>query len=279
MDLIKSRGSRGLKGRGAFIYAKSRDNHVVWPGTDRDLDEFLGQSYKGMHHKRKNARSSNSEDALTWSCFRTLKSVSQVRRGLALEELWELVYGDMAQPEGFEASTIYIGKTYGNGKNTTEVDLSFEGDKFLVFVEAKLYSPMSQATDDKPDNQIECKLTIGLRAAQENGKDFYFILLDMAPADCLAQLNPGVSFQEARGKASGFGGKWLTSYWFSLYKYGHRGNLTPLKKLLLGKGLESGHVSQVAERMGWLTWADVFKVVLRAVIPSEPVQGLPIDAS
>jgi hypothetical protein len=165
MDSIKSRGTRRLKGRGAFIYGNFRDAHVIWPGTDRDLDEFVGQSYKGMHHKRKNACSSNSEDALTWSCFRTLKSVSQERRALALQELWELVYGDMAQPEGFEASTIYIGKTYGEGKHTTEVDLSFEGDKFLVFVEAKLYSPMSQANDDRTENQIECKLTIGLRAA------------------------------------------------------------------------------------------------------------------
>jgi hypothetical protein len=44
----------------------------------------------------KNAYSSNSEDALTWSCFDTLTNVSQTRRALALEELWELAYGDMA---------------------------------------------------------------------------------------------------------------------------------------------------------------------------------------
>jgi hypothetical protein len=47
-------------------------------------------------------------------------------------------------------------------------------------VEAKLYSPMSQADPDyhKPHNQIARKLTIGLRAAQSMGRDFYFILLD-----------------------------------------------------------------------------------------------------
>ena len=82
-----------------------------------------------------------------------------------------------------------------------------------------------------------------------------------------------MSLKEAEGKGSGFGGKWLTSYWFSRYKYGHRGSLTPLKKLLLDKGLEAGHAREVADRMGWLTWPDVFKIVLRTVIPLEPVQA------
>ena len=268
MASTKSRGRR-IKGKGTFIYRDFRDNHVIWPGRERHLDEFLGQSFKGVSHKRKNARSSNSEDALTWSCFDTLANVSQSRRALALEELWELAYGDMAAPDGLEASTIRIGKSYGAGKAITEVDLSLEGDSFLVLVEAKLYSPMSQADpdNDKPLNQIARKLTIGLRAAQEMDKDFYFILIDIAPPEYLAQLDSGVSLEKAGRKAAGFGGKWLTSYWFSRYKYGHRGSLKPLRELLLGEGLDADQVSQVAARMGWLTWADVFKVVLRSVIP------------
>ena len=219
----------------------------------------------------KNACSANSEDALTWSCFDTLANVSQRRRASALEELWELAYGDMAAPYGIEASTIHIGKSYGADKKTTEVDLSFEGDRFLVLVEAKLYSPMSQADpdNDKPHNQIARKLTIGLRAAQAMRKEFYFILLDIAPPDCLAQLNPRVGLKGAEKKASGFGAKWLTSYWFCRYKHGRRGSLRPLKDLLLKEGLDPDQVPQVAARMGWLTWADVFKVVLRAVIPAQ----------
>ena len=217
MAPTKTRGRRRNQGKGPFIYEDFRDNHVIWSGREPDLVKFLGQSFKGMNHKMKNARSSNSEDALTWSCFDTLANVSQSRCALALEELWELAYGDMAAPDGLEASKIYIGKSYGVGKKITEVDLSFEGSGFLVLVEAKLYSPMSQADpdNDKPHNQIARKLTIGLREAQAKSKDFYFILLDIAPADCLAQLNPSASLDKAMGKASGFGGKWLTSYWFS----------------------------------------------------------------
>ena len=267
MASTKTRGRR-TRGKGPFIYDNFRDNHVIWPDRELHLDEFLGQSFKGINHKRKNAQSSNSEDALTWSCFDTLRRVSQTRRAVALEELWELAYGDVAAPDGLEASTIHIGKSYGAGNKTTEVDLSFEGDGFLVLVEAKLYSPMSQADpdNDKPHNQIARKLTIGLRAAEAIGKDRYFILLDIAPADCLAQLNPGATLDEAKGKASGFGGKWLTSYWFSRYKYGHRGSLKPLKDLLFEEGLNAGQAAEVAHRMGWLTWTDVFKTVLRAVI-------------
>jgi hypothetical protein len=235
MVSAKTRGGRN-RGKGPFIYRELRDNHVIWPGREPYLDEFLGQTFKGVNHKRKNAHSSNSEDALTWSCFDTLRNVvSQTRRTLALEELWELAYGNLPAPDGLGASTIHIGKCYGTTEEITEVDLSLEGGGFLVLVEAKLYSPMSQADPDngkKPHNQIERKLRIGLRAAQVMRKDFYFILLDIAPAECLAKLNPGVSLEDAKRKASGFGGKWLTSYWFSRYKYGHRGSLKPLRNLL-----------------------------------------------
>lgn len=129
---------------------------------------------------------------------------------------------------------------------------------------------MSQAdpdSDKKPHNQIARKLTMGLREAQARRKDFYFILLDIAPVTA----NPGVSLDAAtKAKASGFGSKWLTAYWFSRYKYCHRGSLKPLADLLSKAGLDRSQVAQVADRMAWLTWADVFKIVLRAVIARGP---------
>ena len=70
MVSTKTRGRR-IKGKGPFIYRNPWDNHVIWPGRGPNLDAFLRQPFKGMSHKRKNAYSSNSEDALTWSCFDT----------------------------------------------------------------------------------------------------------------------------------------------------------------------------------------------------------------
>jgi hypothetical protein len=56
---------------------------------------------------------------------------------------------------------------------------------------------MSQAdpANDKPHNQIARKLSIGLRSAQASGKDFYFILLDIAPANCLLQIKRRASLE------------------------------------------------------------------------------------
>src|SRR5260370_16713155 len=130
MPPTKTRGRRS-KDKSPFIYDEFRDNHVIWPGREPHLDEFLGQSFKGINHKRKNARSSNSEDALTWSCFDTLANVSQSRRALALQELWELAYGDMAAPDGLEASRIHIRNTYGPGKQITKPHLRFASNAFL----------------------------------------------------------------------------------------------------------------------------------------------------
>jgi hypothetical protein len=64
MALTKSRGLR-TNSKGPFIYRDFRDNHVIWPDREHELDKFLGQSFKGISHKTKNALSSNSEDALT----------------------------------------------------------------------------------------------------------------------------------------------------------------------------------------------------------------------
>ena len=84
MESINSRGHHRMKGKEAFIYEDHRDNHAIWPGREPYLVKFLRQSFKGMNHKKKPSISSNSEDAITWSCFDTLKIVSQERRGLGI---------------------------------------------------------------------------------------------------------------------------------------------------------------------------------------------------
>lgn len=57
MVATKTRGHR-IRGKGPFIYRDPRDNHAIWPGREAALGEFLGQSFKGINHKRKNTRSS-----------------------------------------------------------------------------------------------------------------------------------------------------------------------------------------------------------------------------
>lgn len=265
----KEKGSRGSRGTGPFKYIDAVDNHVVWPGRENALRSFIQQPYGGMQHKIRNAHSSNSEDALTWSCFDTLAQVPGEARRQALTDIWELAFGDRETPEGVLSGAIHIGKRYGKDEST-EVDASIEGPNAIVFIEAKLYSTMSGADPDKrkPHNQIERKLRVGLREAADRHSTFYFILLDVAPFEALRTLNAGASLAQAtKPRAAGFLGKWTTAYWFARYKYGSRGSLAPLQKLVAEAGFPEMRAKDVAKRMGWLTWGDVFKSVLRSAIP------------
>ncbi|HSE57588.1 MAG TPA: hypothetical protein VLA99_02710 [Nitrospiraceae bacterium] len=263
-----SKGYRGPRGKGPFRYRSHEDNHVIWPGRKEALLTFIQQSYGGIQHKFKNAHSSNSEDALTWSCFDVLAHVGDDARRRAVAEIWELAFDRLEAPEGVLSGKIEIGRRYGE-EEATEIDVSIEGPDVLVFFEAKLYSPMSQAdlAKGKLHNQIERKLRVGLREADRAGKAFYFVLLDLAPLETLRAMKPGASLEEAtHARAGGFGGKWITAYWFARYKYGTRGSLSPLQKVIADIGLNGVNAKDVAMRMGWLTWADLFKAVLRAVI-------------
>ena len=122
------------KKSGALIYADNKRNHVIWPGREPELKKFLDSTYKGMSHKQKNAKSSNSEDALTWSCFDVLGQVRGALREKALRELWEDSFGSdpkVPVPKAFKNADkveIRVGKTYSNDAGDTEVDASFEGN-------------------------------------------------------------------------------------------------------------------------------------------------------
>lgn len=276
MDTVQKHRFSRSAASGAAVYKDYRDNIPVCPGREAALGEFASQRYCGLQHKLRHMRSSNSEDALTWSCFDTLSELKGAPRTIALAGLWALAFDDGPAPAGFLNGEICIGKKYGGEHEKTEVDASIEGDKVLVFIEAKLYSSMSLAdlAKRKPHDQIARKLRVGLREAQQSGKDFYFIILDIAPKEILRGLRPGASLRDASRKArGGFAGKWQTAYWFSRYR-GVRGSVSPLREVL--KDISGVDAKSVASNMGWLTWSDVFKAVLRAVIASrQPGEPLP----
>ncbi len=280
---VVSKGSRSASG-GPFKYANYEDNHVIWPGSEAALSGFVHQSFfGGIKHKLRNAHSSHSEDALTWSCFDILKHLPSAARRRALEDIWALCFRDPKAPDGLELGTIHVGKQYPDlekvaEETPTEVDASIESAKTLVFIEAKLYSPMSPAdpnnqTRKKDYDQIALKLRVGASEAAKQGKDFYFILLDIAPMEYLRSMKRRATFAEAESPrgATGFFAKWRTAYWFARYKYGRRGSLSPLKAVLAkAPAVTSPSAAQIANNMGWLTWADLYKATLRAVISASP---------
>ena len=254
-----------------MVYKTFLRNHVVLPGREKALEEFLKQDYKGMHHKWDNGFSSNSEDALTWSCFELLKSLPLNKKIKVLNEIWEDAYQAKIQIP-FSVKNLHdneikikIGETYTGAttNESTEVDASIELPGVLVFFEAKLYSSMSMAKlPEKPYDQIARKLRIGLdNPLDKKHYDFYFIFLDIAPLDKLICRK---SRKEAGIPAKGFHDKWKSAWWFSYYKKGRNNSHKPLKDAL--KGIEVKNIGQVAENMGWLTWADLYKDLLRGMI-------------
>ncbi len=251
---------------GAVVYRDYRDNFVIWPGREAEVEQFVNQTYGGQRHKLRHTRSSNSEDALTWSCFGTLNCLPPSQKANALATIWAAAFDNRLPPAGLLDGAILIGKKYGEKGEETEVDVSIEGNGVLVFVEAKLYSPMSLAdkANRKPHDQIARKLRVGAKETLASGKEFFFIVLDIAPMEILRSLGPGASLNDAKTKSrGGFPSKWLTAYWFARYKSA-RGSVSSLSEVF--KDMPSVNIGAIAKNMGWLTWADVYKAVLRAVI-------------
>jgi hypothetical protein len=259
-----------------YQYKDYLRNHVVLPGREKALEKFLTQDYEGMRHKWGNRKSPNSEDALTWSCFDLLRNLSLDKKIKVLNEIWEDAY-QMKINSPFSDKNLHddeikieIGKQYTGStfkgtkeEESTEVDASIELPGVLVFFEAKLYSPMSMKSVKHEHDQIARKLRIGLDNPLGDGyRDFYFIFLDIAPCDKLICRK---SKEEACAPAKEFHDKWKSAWWFSYYKYGRNNSLKPLKNIL--KDIPAvNDVRQVAKNMGWLTWTDLFKDLLRGMI-------------
>ena len=254
-----------------MIYNEYQRNHVVLPGREKALETFLKQYYKGMQHKLKNAVSSNSEDALTWSCFDILANLPSLDKVAALDEILEDSFHGIS-PLCFRSRgiankdiDIHVGKSY-TGKSTgeeTEVDASIEAPGILIFVEAKLYSSVSPASPpEKPHDQIARKLRVGLDSIRNDDRDFFFLFLDIAPREIMFQRKKKADAVETPG--GGYKDKWRSAWLFNYYKQGRNNSLRPLAKAL--EGVAAPPVEVVAKHMGWLTWADLFKCTMRAAL-------------
>ena len=259
------------------LYKDYQRNHVILPGRETALEEFLKSEYKGMQHKWKHRCNSNSEDALTWSCFDLLSNLSLTQKISVLDEMFEDAYEGNSKilfnNYGLEKDQIeiYIGKQYIglNSKEATEVDASIELPGKLIFFEAKLYSTVSVASPpEKPHDQIARKLRIGLDSPLHDQREFFFIFLDIAP---LKKLKMRKKKSEALLPAtSDFSDKWKSAWWFDYYKNGRNKSLRPLSEAL--EGIDVPPVQSIADNMGWLTWSDVFKSILKGVITESGCQ-------
>ena len=256
-----------------MIYKDYMRNHAVLPGRQGALEKFLKQDYKGMRHKWNNGFNSNSEDALTWSCFDVLNNLPQGKKVIALNELLEDAYqgGNTFTFSTKDKISIQIGKQYDGHtiKESTEVDASIELPDKLIFFEAKLYSAVSAASPpEKRYDQIAKKIRIGFDISAKDNKEFFLVFLDIAPLEKLTRRKNKESLKEG---SSGFEDKWKSAWLYKYYKNGRNGSLKPLREVIKDIQFTDNHKLQedakhVANNMGWLTWSDLFKIVLRAMV-------------
>ena len=254
-------------------YDDCKRNHVIIPGREKELERFLDKSYKGKNHKRKNSLSSNSEDAITWSCFDIISQLQESEKINSLNEIIEHSFSENVKtgkaPFSFENEKdikIEIGKTYvgHSTKEVTEVDASIETAKKIIFFEAKLYSSISLKDNKKPYDQIAKKLRVGLDYASKEKKEYFFIFLDIAPRNKMYSFsNEKKSMENAMKHPTK---KWKSVWWFNRYKNGWNGNLKPLKAILIGIDQKNQSIESVAKNMGWLTWTDLFKITMRGIV-------------
>ena len=157
---------------GVKVYKQWQDNIVI----DADNPAIAKQSakgyYRGLAKGLSRLGSENSEDALTWNIFRTLRYVPA--------PLW---IHSITQPTPTDSDTIKLHfwknyappPTYPHAEGHSEVDLAIETDSALLFIEAKLYSKVSQPISKR--NQVIRNIDVGSYHASQSNKDFYFFLL------------------------------------------------------------------------------------------------------
>jgi hypothetical protein len=253
-------------------YEDYKRNHVIIPGREPFLEKFINSNYKGINHKSKNSISSNSEDAITWSCFDIISQLSEDKKIIALDEIIEHSFceNDMEKKSFSFADEndiqIEIGKVYkGHSiKEETELDAIIETSKKIIFFEAKLYSSISLKSEDKPHDQIARKMRIGLDYALKHNKEFYFVFLDIAPRNKLYAFSDEEKSKKNAEKLPTK--KWKSVWWFNRYKKGWKGKLKPLEEVLSDISLDKVIVKNVSSNMGWLTWTDLFKITMRGMI-------------
>jgi len=249
------------------IYQDNKLNHVIGVGRENALLEFLTGTYKNVNHKRKNSYSSNSEDAVTWSCFDIISQLPDLKKKEILDEVLEHSFceKDMVKRNfSFKDEVdiqIEIGKVYKtlSKKEQTELDASIETKAKVIFIEAKLYSSISLESSSQQFDQIVKKIRVGLDYAESQNKEFFFIFLDIAPRGKLYEFsNEKKSLENAKNAPSR---KWKNAFWFNRYKKNPKILKQKMSNIKFSQSIES-----VSENMGWLTWNDLFKIIMRSLI-------------
>lgn len=130
--------------------------------------------------KRKHLHSWNSEDALTWNVFRSLRQISPRDW---LPRIWRAAFSQDV-PQNDCSATIHLWRSVeppagfreGGDEGSSEIDIIIESPSWVWFIEAKFRSDISTGTTTRPGrDQIIRNIDVGSYYA--GVRPFYFSLL------------------------------------------------------------------------------------------------------
>ncbi len=157
---------------GVLIAADFRTNLII----DRYDPVFAEMRARKLNH----LRSANSEDAVTWNVFRTLR---QIAPEAWLPILWQQAFPEKPGPSDlgavvrlWEEVAPPPGLLVGGDEGPSEIDVVIEGATWVWFIEAKYRSDISTKTTTRPNrDQVLRNLDVGSYYA--GVREFFFSLL------------------------------------------------------------------------------------------------------
>ena len=161
---------------GVWIASDFRSNLIV----DRYDPVFTKMRAQKLSH----LRSENSEDAVTWNAFRTLRHINP-REWIPM--LWRLAFTHPAEPPSTDAVMQVWPRMSpppallaSGDEGASEVDVLIEAPTWVWVLEAKLNSDISTGTTTRPTrDQILRNIDVG--SYYSGVRDFYFSLLISSP--------------------------------------------------------------------------------------------------
>ena len=168
---MNSMGGR-LTPSGVLIAADFRANLII----DRYDPVFADMRASKLKH----LRSVNSEDAVTWNVFRSLR---QIAPEAWLPVLWQRAFSSFECPADLKA-TVRLwesiapppGLIAGGDEGNSEVDVVIEAPTWVWFIEAKYRSDITTGTTTRPDrDQVLRNIDVGSYYA--GVRQFFFSLL------------------------------------------------------------------------------------------------------
>jgi hypothetical protein len=161
-----------LSPSGVLIAADFRTNLII----DRYDPVFADMRASKLKH----LRSANSEDAVTWNVFRSLR---QITPEAWLPALWQHAFPLIACPADLKAVVRLwesiappLGLLAGGDEGASEIDVVIEAPTWVWFIEAKYRSDISTGTTTRPErDQVLRNLDVGSYHA--GVRQFFFSLL------------------------------------------------------------------------------------------------------